>query len=139
MTSVPPTLLAMQTASRKLRVLGGLVTLVVQALTVSISAVVFTLSVRPTLEVMSRGADCAEVSTTTSREASIFCGMAKAATGVLENETPALGLAAMPEVSRMVSWLRPASRSMTSLLGAAAKRGEVNAEDVAGPAGLEAV
>jgi hypothetical protein len=30
------------------------------------------------------GADCAEVSTTTSREASIFCGMAKAATGVLE-------------------------------------------------------
>src|SRR5580658_9173566 len=125
----PPLLLAMQTASRKLSVLGGVVTEDVQASTVSISAVVFTLNVRLALEVTSMGADCDEVSTTTSREASIFCGMAKAATGLLENETPALGLAVVPEVSRTVSWLRPLSSNMMSLLGVTARFGELNAED----------
>ena len=73
MTSVPPTLLAMQAASRKLSGSGGLVTeLLVQAFTLSRSAVVFTLSMRLALEVMSMGADWADVSTTTSRDASIF-------------------------------------------------------------------
>ena len=98
MTSVPPTLSAMQAASRKLSGSGGLVTkLLVQAFTLSRSAVVFTLSMRLALEVMSMGADWADVSTTTSRDASIFCGMAKAATGVPGNEMPALGLEALKQ------------------------------------------
>src|SRR5579863_4723230 len=102
MTMVSPELLlATQTASRKLSVLGGLVTdVLVQAFTVSMSAVVLTLKVRLAGVVMSMGADWAEVRMTMSREPSIFCGIAKAATGVLENETPALELAALPEVSR---------------------------------------
>src|SRR5580704_913162 len=132
-------LLAMQTASRRLSVLGGLVTLVVQAFTVSMSAVVLTLKVRLAGVVMSVGADCAEVRTTRSREASIFCGMAKAATGALENEMAALGLAALPEVSRMFSWLRPASRTIRSLPLIMAMCAELKADAETGPDGAEAV
>ena len=94
-------LLARQTASRKLSVDGTDVVLVVQALMVSMSAVVFTLSVRVPLEVISVGADWDEVRTTMSRDALIFCGNARAATGVPEKEMSALGLAVLPEVSRI--------------------------------------
>src|ERR1700733_13066403 len=111
-----PLLFATQTASRRLNVAGGVVTLlfVVQAFTVSISAVVLTLNVSEPGTASSIGADWAEVRTTTSREASIFCGRARAATGVPENETAALGLAVLPDVSRMLSWLRAASSTITS-------------------------
>src|SRR5580658_2088023 len=95
-------LLAMQTASRRLRVLGGVVTdELVQASTTSISAVVFTLSVRLAPEVTSIGADCDDVRTTMSRSELIFCGIARAATGVPEKTMSALGLAVLPEVSRI--------------------------------------
>src|ERR1700752_3071772 len=93
--------LARQTASRKLSVLGSAVVLVVQALLLSMSAVVFTFNVKLDPVGTSIGADCDEVRTTMSRPESIFPGKARAATGVPVNETPALGLAAVPDVSRI--------------------------------------
>src|SRR5271154_7252575 len=101
MVVVAAVLLARQTASRRLRVDGTVVVLVVQASTVSMSAVVFTFKMRVASEVTSMGTDCDEVSTTMSRPASIFCGKARAAMGVPEKETSALGLAVLPEVSRI--------------------------------------
>ena len=118
-------LLARQTASRKLSVVGIEVVLDVQALIVSMSAVVFTFSVTEALEVISVGTDWDEVRTTTSRDALIFCGKARAATGVPENEIPALGLAAAPDVSRMLSWPRTASSTIKSCVEELARRGEM--------------
>src|ERR1700683_67569 len=94
-------LLAMQTAARRLSGFGIVVLLEVQIPVLSISAVVFTLSVRVALEVTSIGAGCDEVRTTMSRSELIFCGITRAATGVPENEMSALGLAVLPEVSRI--------------------------------------
>jgi hypothetical protein len=94
-------LLARQIASRKLSVDGIVVVPVVQALMLSMSAVVFTVNVRAVLVGINMGAAWPAAKTTMPRPASMVCGKARAATGVPENETPALGLAAVPEVSRM--------------------------------------
>src|SRR5579872_3948006 len=115
-TVEPPLLFAIQTASRRLNVEGGLVTelFVAQAFTVSMSAVVLTLNVKVPGTARDIGAACAEVRTIRLRVASIVCGSARAATGVAENDTAALGLSVLPDVSRMLSSLRPASSTITS-------------------------
>ena len=88
---------------------------------------------------MTMGAAWPAAKTTRSRPALIFSGKASAATGVPVNETPALGLAAVPEVSRILSWLRPASITIKSWVEDSAKRGELNAEAESGPEGAEPV
>src|ERR1700719_2039115 len=94
-------LLARQTASRRLRMDGIVVVLVVQALMVSMSAVVFTFIVMAVLVGITTGAAWPAAKTIMPRPASMVCGKARAATGVPVNEMPALGLAALPEVSRI--------------------------------------
>src|SRR5271170_4065169 len=123
-------LLARQTASRKLSVGGVVMTLgLVQALILSMSAVVFTLNVRLGMKLIIIGAAWPAAKTTMSRPAFIFCGKARAATGVPEKETSALGLAVLPDVSRMLSWLRPESITIKSWVEEDARRGELKAED----------
>ena len=73
------------------------------------------------------------------RPLSMVCGKAIAATGVPEKEIPALGLAAAPDVSRMLSWPRPASSTIRSCVEADARRGELKAEGETGPEGAEPV
>ena len=85
------------------------------------------------------GAAWPAAKTTRSRPALILTGKASAATGVPVNETPALGLSVLPEVSRMLSCPRPASITIKSWVEELAKRGELNAEAESGPKGAEPV
>src|SRR5271155_4125591 len=126
MVKVPGALLlARQTASRKLSVEGTLVTEgLVQALSLSKSAVVVTFNVNEPGTGICVGAACDDVRTNKLREPlTIVCGNARAAMGVPVKETAALGLAVLPDVSRMLSLLLAASRTITSCVVDSAKCG----------------
>src|SRR5271169_6729573 len=95
-------LLARQTASRRLSAPEAVLTVgFVQASSGSSSVVAFTVNVRVVFEWITMGAAWPAAKTTMSRPVSMVCGKARAATGVPEKETSALGLAAVPEVSRI--------------------------------------